>query len=83
MELLDWSYGRNHQVKARFSSFPRSIVVFRSFSDYYFIYIYSACWSREDRGLPKSELEEMERMMNDELGCLEQYELRHEAQRME
>jgi hypothetical protein len=77
MELLDWSYGRRYQIKAVFSKFPNSMVIFRSFPSYYFIY--TVRWSDEDPVVRRSDLEKMERLLNDMLGLLDHYEGRRAA----
>ncbi|MCE7794838.1 hypothetical protein K8O68_20840 [Salipaludibacillus sp. CUR1] len=74
MELIDWSYGRRYQIKAVFSSHPNSPVIFRSFPDYYFIY--TVKWSDRDSPVSRDELAEMEKLLNEELGCLKAYETR-------
>lgn len=77
MELLDWSYGRRYQIKAVFSKFPHSTVIFRSFPSYYFIY--NVRWSDSDPVVSRRDLEEMERLLNDMLGLLDHYEGRRAA----
>lgn len=81
MNLIDWKYSGNGQVKAWFSVFPHSPVVLHSVSEYYFIYM--AAWSQQDPVPKRTDLEEMERIINDELGCLEAYEIRRSAQKLE
>ncbi|WP_147804983.1 hypothetical protein [Alkalicoccus halolimnae] len=77
MELIDWSYGRRYQIKALFSRFPNSTVIFRSFPSYYFIY--TVRWSESDPVVKREDLEQMERILNDMLGLLENYETRRSA----
>ncbi|AOM83362.1 hypothetical protein [Salisediminibacterium beveridgei] len=81
MELLDWTYGRKQQIKAWFSSYPHSTVILRALSGYYFIYMID--WSDEDRPVPRYDLEEMEQIMNDELGTLQEYEARLAFRRLD
>ncbi|WP_181186249.1 hypothetical protein [Alkalicoccus urumqiensis] len=74
MELVDWSYGRRYQIKAIFSAFPNSTVIFRSFPSYYFIY--TVKWSDADPVVTRDDLVTMEKMINDMLGLLDNYEMR-------
>ncbi|CAM3995906.1 hypothetical protein ALCH109712_15780 [Alkalicoccus chagannorensis] len=76
MELKDWGYGRKYNIKAVFSKFPHSTVIFRSFPDYYFIY--TVRWSEQDPVVSREDLIQMEKIMNERLGLLENYEKRVE-----
>ncbi|MFC4735358.1 hypothetical protein ACFO4L_02055 [Bacillus daqingensis] len=78
MKLLDWSYGRRYQIKAVFSKFPKSTVIFRSFPAYYFIY--TVRWSEDDPVVTREDLVEMEKILNDMLGLLDNYENRRAIQ---
>lgn len=78
MELLDWGYGRRYQIKAVFSKFPNSTVIFRSFPSYYFIY--TVRWSEDDPVVTRKDLEDMELIINDMLGLLANYQNRRAAQ---
>lgn len=78
MKLLDWGYGRRYQIKAVFSKFPNSTVIFRSFPNYYFIY--NVRWSEDDPVVTRGDLEEMEHIINDMLGLLSNYQNRRSAQ---
>ncbi|SDN20588.1 hypothetical protein [Alkalicoccus daliensis] len=78
MNLLDWSYGRRYSIKAVFSKFPNSTVIFRSFPTYYFIY--TVRWSEEDPVVTREDLKEMELQLNDMLGLLMNYQNRRAAQ---
>lgn len=78
MELLDWGYGRRYQIKAVFSKFPNSTVIFRSFPSYYFIY--TVRWSEDDPVVTRKDLEDMELVINDMLGLLANYQNRRAAQ---
>lgn len=71
MELLDWSYTKRYNVKAYFSKFPNSLVIFREIKDYYFVY--QVKWSDLDPVVLRDDLEEMEILMNDQLGLKEAY----------
>ncbi|GEL06746.1 hypothetical protein [Salisediminibacterium halotolerans] len=81
MNLLDWKFSKNGQVKAWFSVYPRSTVILHFVSGYYFTFM--AVWSAFDPAPKRADLEEMERIINDELGCLEEYEIRRSAQKLE
>ncbi|PYZ93475.1 hypothetical protein CR194_09905 [Salipaludibacillus keqinensis] len=74
MELTDWSYGRKYQIKAWFDSHPHSPVIFRSFPNFHFVYMVK--WSEQDPTVTRQDLQEMERLMNEELGSLRGYESR-------
>lgn len=78
MNLLDWSYGRRYQIKAVFSKFPNSTVIFRSFPSYYFIY--TVRWSEDDPVVTREDLKKMELILNDMLGLVENYQNRRAAQ---
>jgi diacylglycerol kinase (ATP) len=71
MELLDWTYTRKYNIKAHFSKFPHSIVVFRSIKDYYFVY--QVNWSDKDPVVLRDDLEEMELLLNRELNLEDGY----------
>ncbi|HEY4553407.1 MAG TPA: hypothetical protein VIG80_09450 [Bacillaceae bacterium] len=71
MEILKWSYTRRYNIKARFDQFPHSDVVFRQIKDYYFIY--TIFWSKSDPVVARRDLEEMEFLLNEELGTLDSY----------
>lgn len=71
MELLDWSYMRHYNIKARFDPFFHSDVIFRQIKDYYFIY--TVRWSEKDPVVDKTDLEQMEILLNKELGTAHSY----------
>lgn len=71
MELLDWSYTRHYNIKARFGPFLHSTVIFRQIKDYYFIY--TIHWSDLDPVVEREHLEKMEILMNRELGTEHSY----------
>lgn len=74
MKLTKWSYTKRYNIKAHFDEFPNSVVVFRQIKDYYFVYTVN--WSINDPIVKKSSLEEMEWLLNKELGTEEGYRLR-------
>ncbi|GIN20799.1 MAG TPA: hypothetical protein DEO65_15230 [Bacillus bacterium] len=71
MELIDWSYTRHYNIKARFEPFIHSDVIFRQIKDYYFVY--TVRWSDIDPVVERGHLEEMEILMNRELGMEHSY----------
>jgi len=71
MELLDWGYTRRYNIKAYFSKFPHSLVVFRQIKDYYFVY--QVHWKELDPVVTRDDLEEMELLLNQELGLEKAY----------
>ncbi|WP_066175776.1 hypothetical protein [Bacillus marinisedimentorum] len=74
MKLINWEYSRRYNIKAVFDLFPGSLVIFRQIQDYYFVYIVN--WSEQDPVVAKSHLLEMKRLLNEELGTLEEYNRR-------
>ncbi|HZG72979.1 MAG TPA: hypothetical protein VEY51_15685, partial [Chondromyces sp.] len=66
MNLTKWSYTRRYNIKAYFDKFPHSNVVFRPINYFYFVYIVN--WSKEDPVVTRADLEEMEKLLNKELG---------------
>lgn len=74
MKLTKWSYTKRYNIKAQFDDFPDSVVVFRQIKDYYFVYTVN--WSMSDPVVLKHALEEMEWLLNKELGTQESYRLR-------
>lgn len=74
MELLDWSYTRHNNIKARFEPFVQSTVIFRQIKDYYFIY--TVHWSDSDPVVKRGDLEEMELLLNREIGTEHSYKNR-------
>ncbi|QKS71643.1 hypothetical protein FLK61_33705 [Paenalkalicoccus suaedae] len=79
MQLVDWEYRRRYSIAAVFSKFPNSTVIFRSFPNYYFIY--TVKWSQNDPVVTREDLCEMETIINDNMGLLEQYNNRRAAKR--
>ncbi|MBS4179283.1 hypothetical protein [Lederbergia citrea] len=80
MKILKWSYTKRYNIKARFDQFPHSEVVFRQIKDYYFIY--TVFWSKEDPAVERPHLEEMEVLLNRELGTLDCYLKRTALQKL-
>jgi hypothetical protein len=71
MKLTKWSYTKRYNIKGQFDAFPNSVVIFRKIKDYYFVYTIN--WSLIDPVVSKSDLQEMERLLNADLGTLESY----------
>jgi hypothetical protein len=74
MELTKWSYTKRYNIKAQFDVYPNSIVLFRKIKNYYFVY--TVQWSINDTVVTKGVLEEMELLLNKELGTDEEYRQR-------
>lgn len=66
MKLIKWSYTKRYNIKAQFDEYPNSVVVFRQIKEYYFVYTVN--WSMIDPIVTKNALEEMEWLLNKELG---------------
>ncbi|MET3317365.1 UNVERIFIED_ORG: hypothetical protein ABIC97_000449 [Peribacillus simplex] len=71
MQLVKWAYMRRYNIKTIFDQFPNSPVIFRKIKDYYFIYTIQ--WTAADAPVGTKELEEMEQLLNRELGTELQY----------
>ncbi|MES1039638.1 MULTISPECIES: hypothetical protein [Peribacillus] len=71
MQLVKWSYMRRYNIKAIFDQFPNSPVIFRKIREYYFVY--TIHWTAADGPIGIKELEEMEQLLNRELGTELQY----------
>lgn len=71
MKLLKWSYTKRYNIKAQYDEFPNSIVIFRKIKEYYFVYTVN--WSMSDPIVSKNALEEMEWLLNKELGTQDGY----------
>ncbi|MFD6441589.1 hypothetical protein ACFWDG_17665 [Peribacillus sp. NPDC060186] len=71
MQFVKWAYMRRYNIKAIFDQFPNSPVIFRKIKDYYFIYTIQ--WTAADAPVGTKELEEMEQLLNRELGTELQY----------
>ncbi|MFJ7931264.1 hypothetical protein ACIQYG_07365 [Peribacillus sp. NPDC096622] len=71
MQLVKWSYMRRYNIRAIFDQFPNSPVIFRKIRDYHFVY--TVHWTAADPPIGIKELEEMEQLLNRELGTELQY----------
>ncbi|GLY11760.1 hypothetical protein ACP2W0_19100 [Pseudobacillus badius] len=74
MRLERWAYSRRYNIKAVFDKFPHSNVIFRTINHFYFIYIVN--WSEKDPVVTRSDLEQMELLLNEELGTGSFYQQR-------
>ncbi|SFA91197.1 MULTISPECIES: hypothetical protein [unclassified Bacillus (in: firmicutes)] len=74
MKLKKWSYTKKYNIKAFFDFFPNSPVIFRQIKDYFFVY--SVKWDMDDPVVTRAHLEEMERLLNTELGTYSFYQQR-------
>ncbi|HAQ08302.1 MAG TPA: hypothetical protein DCR24_12560 [Bacillus bacterium] len=79
MKLTKWSYTKRYNIKAQFDEYPNSIVVFRQIKNFYFVY--TVKWSLSDPVVSKNILEEMELLLNRELGTEEYYIKRKHVQK--
>ncbi|WML47944.1 hypothetical protein RCG23_21965 [Neobacillus sp. PS3-34] len=71
MLLLRWSYTKKYNIKGIFDNFPSSPVIFRQIKDYYFVY--RVHWDANDPPVGRSDLEQMELLLNEELGTIDFY----------
>ena len=72
MNLIQWSYARNYQIKAIFDSFPDMVFIFRSINSYYFIFTTKGIISVDS--IPtRRDYVEMELLINLELDRLQSY----------
>ncbi|WP_316569968.1 hypothetical protein [Neobacillus sp. YIM B06451] len=74
MRLVSWAYTKKYNIKALFDQFPFSPVIFRQIKEYYFIY--TVKWNPADPPVRRTNLEEMEMLLNIELGTFEGYQQR-------
>lgn len=81
MEIKKWSYTKRYNIKAVFDEYPGSIVIFRQIKNYYFVY--TVKWSTSDPVVSKKALEEMEWLLNKELGTDGEYRNRKEFKHLE
>ncbi|MGR3762669.1 hypothetical protein [Rossellomorea sp. NS-SX7] len=73
MNLIKWGFTRRNSIKAEYDLFPHSLVILRKIRTFYFVY--QVHWSSLDPVVETHHLEEMELLVNRELGY-EQYYLR-------
>lgn len=77
MKLVRWSYMRRNQVKGLFDCFPEAVIIFKRIKNYYFIH--SAEWTGSPQLIAKQQMEEMEYLLNKEMGFLRGYLKRKSA----
>lgn len=71
VRLERYSYMKRNRIKAYFDHFPDSPVIFSKIGSYYFVYVIQ--WSEYDPIVLRRDLEEMEWLLNKELGLNEEY----------
>ncbi|WP_406944605.1 hypothetical protein ACJA3J_16150 [Halobacillus sp. SY10] len=74
MQLVRWSYSRRKMVRGYFDKFPHSTVYFRRIRRFYIVYMVD--WDEVDPFVSQGDREEMQHLINEELGRLKEYEQR-------
>ncbi|WP_446853615.1 hypothetical protein [Halobacillus faecis] len=74
MQLVRWSYSRRKMVRGYFDRFPHSTVYFRRIRRFYIVYMVD--WDDTDPLVSQEDREEMQHLINEELGRLKEYEQR-------
>ncbi|WP_244199495.1 hypothetical protein [Halobacillus trueperi] len=74
MQLVRWSYSRRKMVRGYFDKFPHSTVYFRRIRRFYIVYMVD--WDEVDPLVSQEDREEMQHLINEELGRLKEYEQR-------
>ncbi|WP_281975852.1 hypothetical protein [Halobacillus litoralis] len=74
IQLMRWSYSRKKMVRGYFDKFPFSTVYFRRIRSYYIVYMVD--WSESDPVISKGDREEMQQLINCELGREKEYQQR-------
>ncbi|OCA90772.1 hypothetical protein A8F94_02535 [Bacillus sp. FJAT-27225] len=74
MRLVKWSFTKRYNIKGIFDTHPNSLVIFRQIKDYYFIY--TVKWDITDPPVNRANLEQMEYLLNVEMGTIEYYQQR-------
>lgn len=74
MKLLRWSFDRKNRIRGYFDKFPNSTIYFRRIKRYYCVY--SLDWNEEDPMVTMEDREEMQQLLNKEIGRLTAYENR-------
>ncbi len=74
MKIIHHAYRRRGQIEFMFEEFPHSKVVFSPIKNYYFVK--SVRWNQLDRVVNRRDLEEMEHIVNEFLGCIDFYKQR-------
>ncbi|WP_258871371.1 hypothetical protein [Halobacillus trueperi] len=74
MQLVRWSYSRRKMVRGYFDKFPHSTVYFRRIRRFYIVYMVD--WDEVDPFVSQGDRDEMQHLINEELGRLKEYEQR-------
>ncbi|WLR45968.1 hypothetical protein LC065_10045 [Halobacillus litoralis] len=74
MQLVRWSYSRRKMVRGYFDKFPHSTIYFRRIRRFYIVYMVD--WDETDPLVSQEDREEMQHLINEELGRLKEYEQR-------
>ncbi|KKI88743.1 hypothetical protein WQ54_29990 [Bacillus sp. SA1-12] len=74
MEIISHSYRRHGSIEFIFDRFPLSRVLFYPIKNYYFIK--HVKWNPLDPEVKTDDLEEMQLLVNEFLGCIEFYKQR-------
>lgn len=78
MKMISYSYQKRGGMKAIYDRFSDSVAIFRKINGYYFIYYVR--WSEQDPIIMKSDLVEMEILLNQEMGTEGLYKKRKRYQ---
>jgi hypothetical protein len=71
VKITKWGFTRRNSIKAEFDLFPHSLVILRKIRSFYFVY--QVHWSSRDPVVETHHLEEMELLVNRELGIEHYY----------
>ncbi|WP_173915795.1 hypothetical protein [Halobacillus sp. Marseille-Q1614] len=74
IELVRWSYSGIKKVRGYFSKFPHSVIYFRRMRNYYLVYTLD--WDARDPVLTEADREDMQILINEELGHISAYNKR-------
>ncbi|WP_245807805.1 hypothetical protein [Halobacillus massiliensis] len=74
IELVKWSYSGIKKVRGYFSKFPHSVIYFRRARSYYLVYTLD--WDERDPVMTEGDREEMQVLLNEELGHISAYKKR-------
>ncbi len=74
IQLKRWSYSRRKMVRGYFDKFPHSTIYFRRIRRFYIVYMVD--WDERDPIVMAKDREEMQQLLNRELGREKEYEQR-------
>ncbi|APH05681.1 hypothetical protein [Bacillus weihaiensis] len=74
MKIVNHSYQKRGKIEFMFDEFPFSKVVLAPIKNYYFVR--TVKWDPNDRVVKRADLEKMEQLVNEFLGCMEFYKQR-------